>query len=341
MNTLVDALQTALGDPEDVTLAQAICGTGHPDQIAQHIEQFCLQHLGTTVEACLLLTFSVGAACGLLLADGRRVLLKLHPPERSLQELSAVAAVQAQLATDGFPCPPVLQSPRVWGRGVVTVDAYLDVGQQDDAHDPTIRTAMAETLAELIARTQQYARPPGLALGAVPQDRLWPPPHNALFDFSRATAEAVWIDTIAQRAQATLGTVGFRHDVVGHLDWSVKNMRFTDTRVCMVYDWDSLRVEDECIIVGSAAVHFPVTWDLPVVLTPTPEECLAFVYAYEGARGRPFSRDQHRRIRAAGTYAIAYTARCEHALDPIGARVAGSFRDILAQAANLDYIPLS
>jgi hypothetical protein len=340
MDTLLNALQTALQDPENTTLAQSICGTAYPYQIAQHIQQFCRYRLGTTVEDCLLLTFSVGTVCGLRLADGRRVLLKLHPPERSLQELSAVAAVQAQLAADGFPCPPVVQPPSVWGGGVVTVEAYLDVGQQYDAHAPRIRTAMAATLADLITRTQQYVRPPGLVQGAVPHDRLWPVPHNALFNFSRAMAEAAWIDRIAQRAQATLATTGPRHEAVGHLDWSMKNLRLTDTRVCMVYDWDSLRVEDECIIVGAAAVHFLVTWDIPVVLTPTPAECLAFVQAYERARGQPFSHDQHRRIAAAGTYAMAYTARCEHALDPTGARIAGSFREILAHAAHGDYIPL-
>jgi hypothetical protein len=41
MDMLLDALQTALEDPENTTLAQSICGTAHPHQIAQHIQQFC------------------------------------------------------------------------------------------------------------------------------------------------------------------------------------------------------------------------------------------------------------------------------------------------------------
>jgi hypothetical protein len=79
---------------------------------------------------------------------------------------------------------------------------------------------------------------------------------------------------------------------------------------------------------------------VPVVITPTLEERLAFIRGYERARGRPFSRDQHRRIVAAGSYAMAYTARCEHALDPTGACIVRSFREILAHAVNVDYIPL-
>jgi hypothetical protein len=79
---------------------------------------------------------------------------------------------------------------------------------------------------------------------------------------------------------------------------------------------------------------------VPVVITPTLKECLAFVHDYERAPGRPFSRDQHRRIAAIRTYAMGYTARYEHALDPTGARIAWSFREILAHAVNLDYIPL-
>jgi hypothetical protein len=42
---------------------------------------------------------------------------------------------------------------------VVTVEAYLDVGQQCDAHDSRIRTMMAATLADFITRTQQYVCP--------------------------------------------------------------------------------------------------------------------------------------------------------------------------------------
>ena len=106
----------------------------------------------------------------------------------------------------------------------------------------------------------------------------------------------------------------------------------------VVYDWDSLVLDNECILVGAAATHFPVTWYLPVRLTPTPEEAAQFVREYEDARGASFTRAEHRQIAAAATYAIAYTARCEHAIDPQGTRYAGSFREALAVAGEQDYL---
>ena len=52
MDTLLNALQTALQDLENTTLAQSICGTAHPHQIAQHIEQFSYGQKIMRLRAC-------------------------------------------------------------------------------------------------------------------------------------------------------------------------------------------------------------------------------------------------------------------------------------------------
>ena len=74
-------------------------------------------------------------------------------------------------------------------------------------------------------------------------------------------------------------------------------------------------------------------------LTPAPEESLAFVRACERARGHPFSREELVRVSAAAAYAVSYTARCEHALDPAGEKTEGSFREALARATDSGYLP--
>jgi hypothetical protein len=53
------------------------------------------------------------------------------------------------------------------------------------------------------------------------------------------------------------------------------------------------------------------------------------VHDYELARGRPVDAAERRVIAAAATYALTYTARCEHAIDPAGESEAGTARAML------------
>ena len=65
--------------------------------------------------------------------------------------------------------------------------------------------------------------------------------------------------------------------VVGHHDWSAKNMRMGAGRIAVLYDWDAVFVDREAFVLGTAAAHFPVTWKLPVPETPSVDEVRAFV----------------------------------------------------------------
>ena len=116
---------------------------------------------------------------------------------------------------------------------------------------------------------------------------------------------------------------------MGHSDWSAKNMRMGPAEIAVLYDWDSVFLDLEAFVVGSAAAHFPVTWELDVPETPSVGEAAAFVREYQEARGAPFARSELAEVAAAATYARAYKARCEHALDPEGARWRGSSRERL------------
>jgi hypothetical protein len=192
---------------------------------------------------------------------------------------------------------------------------------------------MAHALAALMRMAQPFVashdlpRSPWLHL---PAGSLWRPPHHPRFDFEATAAGAEWIDAIASNALARLSTpVG--ELVVGHTDWSVKDFRFLDGKITTIYDWDSLAVDREPLIVGQAATHFTMTWRMPVRVAPDAGEVAAFISDYEEARGSLFSAEERAAVAAAGAYSMAYTARCEHALDPNAVDYpAGSAREFLA-----------
>ncbi len=50
--------------------------------------------------------------------------------------------------------------------------------------------------------------------------------------------------------------------------------------------------------------------------TPTIGDIEQYVSDYETARRTPLTATQHRALRAAAVASMAYTARCEHAIDP-------------------------
>lgn len=189
---------------------------------------------------------------------------------------------------------------------------------------------MARTLARLVALAGEVQDVQGLDLGwSWPEEgRLWPEPHNVLFDFEATTEGAEWIEEMAAQAKRALDSFDGRV-VVGHTDWSVDQMRFKGGEVSVVYDWDSVRPEREVVVVGTAVATFTATWRFGVPNPPRPEETWAFVEEYEAARQSGFSGEERAAIAAAAVYVMAYTARCEHALDPGGENLSGSFREVL------------
>ena len=95
--------------------------------------------------------------------------------------------------------------------------------------------------------------------------------------------------TRSVRARRRVEHVG--REVVGHLDWAAKHVRFDDElRPTAVYDWDSVTTELEPVVAGQAAASFTYTEELdhPVARWPTPDESRAFLADYERPRGAAF-----------------------------------------------------
>jgi hypothetical protein len=327
---LLDALTASMTD--DATVERDVFGTDDACAAATAIESFCLRHLGAAVHDCLFYAASIGCVAGVVLDDGRSLVVKAHQPDKSEARLRACQVVQRLLHERGFPAPCPVLGPTAFARGLAVVEAYQREGEVPDAHDPSIRRLLAAGLAQLtrLVRPDEVSTGLGGCWFSTLGPRLWPRPHNALFDFAATASGAEWIDDLAARARA-VPIAG--QAVVAHFDWRVEHVLVGRGRITTVYDWDSLHIEREPLAVGAAAHAFTARWDLDRPPPPTPsfDEMRAFVAEYEDARGRPFSRAERASIWASCAYSTAYTARCQHARDPEWKRSAGTpgFRDLL------------
>jgi Phosphotransferase enzyme family len=287
-----------------------------PAAIGAAVERFCERALGAPVASAEFFAPSVGSVHGVRLADGRRVVVKVHPPRASVAHLEAMQAVQRHLAAAGFPAPMPLARPSPLGRGVATAETLLDRGAPPDGGVPAQRRAMAAGLAELVALARPLTGLAGLreSLMAPPPGALWPNPHDGRFDFAATAAGAEWVDRVATTARAIRDRAPAGEEVVGHTDWRAEHLRFEGGALTAVHDWDSLALVAEPALVGAVAHAFPANWALAEPPgPPTKEAALAFVADYEAAReGGPFTAAERARARAALVYAMAYTARCEH-----------------------------
>ncbi|MDP8949366.1 MAG: phosphotransferase, partial [Actinomycetota bacterium] len=301
----VAAIAELAASREGSILAESILGTADPRRVSEELASFCTARLGSAVEEIFFCELSVGAAFGLRLRDGRRVMLKAHLPDRTLRFLEAVYRVQHHLFARGFPCPAPITGPLPFGHGFATVESFVDEGKFADAHEPEIRRSMAHALARMIELAADVPETQALLQAwKLPPDRgLWPVPHNALFDFEATAAGAEWIDEIASKAGKILDNSPGRV-VVGHADWSAKHFRFEEGKICVVYDWDSLRLDKETTLVGHTATHFPYTEYFDVPRRASPGEARLFVEEYEMARRAAFSEQEHVALCAAATYGL-------------------------------------
>src|SRR5690348_5084310 len=279
---VVDAVDTFLSTYPESPVVLDVLGTLDPDEIRRLV-----RGLEPTTEEIFSFRCSVGATFGLRLVDGARIALKLHALYRDPEYFWEVQQLQAALAEAGFPAPrPVRSTDRA------TVEEWVDRGDFRDAHEDDVRGAMATTLARLVELATGGVRPRRASLR--PECALWPKPHNALFDFEATAAGAEWIDEIGARA-AAVDRAG--REVVGHLDWAAKHVRFDDElQPTAVYDWDSVTTEVEPVVAGQAAASFTYTEELDhaVARWPTPDEASAFLADYEHVRGAPFDSAERR-----------------------------------------------
>jgi aminoglycoside phosphotransferase (APT) family kinase protein len=292
-------------------LERELFGTVDPQLIADAVDAFCRERLGAGVARYEFFSSGVGSVHGVRLRDGRRAVVKVNRASVDRLHLNAVARLQRHLGDAGFPSPRPLVDATELGCGVAIVEELLD-GAWADPHDPGVRCEMAATLARLVALCRPLVGLPGLGRFRDWQRRLWEQPHDRRFDFPGTTGDSRWIDHLARLADERLDELAAGPDVIGHGDYKAEHVRFAGGRACAVYDWDSLAVGPEPVIVGSAAHVFTADWSRENHrCVPTLAESLAFIDDYETARGAQFTPGERQTARAAMVALIAYGARCE------------------------------
>ncbi|MBW4654587.1 MAG: phosphotransferase [Kaiparowitsia implicata GSE-PSE-MK54-09C] len=279
-------------------------------QISTLVERLAREELGQRIREALFAEKSVGAVFGFELSSGERVVLKLFHPSQLLTQLAAVHRCLNVLVQFGFPAPPPRSRLFQTEDRIVGIFYTFMAGTVRNAHEPIVRQELARVLAELTA-ILEHENPTGLPLAPTRGNKLWPASHRSFLKLDE-DPEVEWIDEIARRAQAVIRAKAMPL-MPAHLDWGVKNCRFHQNRVCVVYDWDSLCVASEAEMVGYAATQFTAQWDFQAPLTPSLAEARAFVLEYEIARGRPFSYDERIFMAASADYALAQAARIEFA----------------------------
>jgi hypothetical protein len=292
---------------------RAIFDTGHPDTIAQRIEDLVAERF-VAVDHALFYRPGAGVVAALALVDGSEIVVKVHRWNVTLERLVAVQRVQALLADAGLPAPRPLMDPCPLGKGIATAEEMLS-GQSADAGHRSVRKAIAVALHRFIRATTDISVIEALGAPLVlrPLDApLWPEPHEVRLDFEATADGAEWIDDLAMAARQRLQAAG-DDVVVGHFDWRVENLGFAGRRVVAIYDWDSVCVAPEAVVVGNTAAQFTVDWSRgePDPL-PSLGEMRSFVDDYEQARGRRFSSSEWEQLDAANLALCTYGARCQH-----------------------------
>jgi hypothetical protein len=310
--TLEAAIAAHVSEWEEPHVELAIHQTRDPRTIARTFETFCLDELGSPIAGALFYRSSIGAVAGVMLADGRRIVIKAHQPDRTAAHLRAILELQRRLAAGDGLAPQVIAGPAPLGAGLATVEAFKADGLVRDGHDPVVRRALAHGLCRVSKDLAPCLRRAGLEAIELPADALWPTPHSRLFDFAATTHGAGYIDDLARAARRRMEPVGRR--VITHSDWRAEHVRFQADAIVVAYDWESLRVQFEPAAVGATAHMFCADWSRDDIdQAPSLDEARAFVADYESARGLVFTPEERRQCGAWFAYQVAYTARCGHA----------------------------
>jgi hypothetical protein len=317
MSTLTERIDASIG-VRGSGLEEVLFGTAEPDAVAAILEEFLAAHLAP-VASTRHYSASVGTVAIVELADGTHAVLKVHRWNTSLARLIAVQYVQVHARERGIPAPRPLLEPTPLLGGVATVEEFLP-GEIRSGRDVDVRAKLASELHRIVDATRPSVGVVDVGL-AEPVlhtgDALWGEPHDVRFDFDASSAGAEWIDELARAARNRLAGAD-EPLVIGHCDWRVEHVGFDGDRVAAIYDWDSLALVSEPVLVGKAAAQFSINWRLHDVGRdvefPTIDDMHAFVRDYEMARGARFTESQRELLDAANLALMCYGARCQHSL---------------------------
>lgn len=310
VRTLEDVIAAAVAayDGEPALVHRTIHGTDDPGRIAGQLADHVERILGVGVAGGRFHAASVGSVTGVALDDGRDVVVKAYQQRWSLSFLAAVVEAQTVLHLVGIPCALPLSPPTPLGGGLATIETFLADPGPTPTFGPAEQRASAVGLATVIR-----AAPDLVGLQAHPMSAstggLYPTPHSPLFDFDATASGAEWIDEYA--VAASEHTDGGRR-VVAHTDWSARNVRLSVNGVQAIYDLDSLAATTLPAALAGAAMSWRAFGEATDGPAPGIDEAGAWLADYP----EPLAADEMRAFWAQALFHLAYTSRCEHAVDP-------------------------
>lgn len=335
--TIAAALTNALRTADAGPLVRELFGGGQPAVMAPFGTAAgaivaTVAPFGVPV-AVVLVRASSGIVVGFDLADGRRIVVKVHRGHGG-DRLGGVLRAQLALRKAALPvAEPLVLAPIPVGTGWAVVETWIDAGETLDVRPAPLRRAVASAMHDVVrtldADTFADLRPRWTG--------PYPPAHSPIFDFAATASGAKWIDdhnvaSIAVKTRLTAGGVG--RLIVGHSDLRPENILITpapEPRVSAIYDLDSLVADAEPWVVGGVARAFSTNWSMADPMIPAIDEILGFISDYEATRSVPFTGDERLLAEAGVHNALAYSARCEHSLFPDGSAApwGAGWRDLL------------
>jgi len=142
MNSGIDQLAAIVAahlrewDPSPPFVELAIFECADAYSIAGMLNAFCTRNFGFSVAGGLFHQSSIGSVTGVVLEDGRSVVIKAHQPNRSREFLAEVVRIQSYLARQRVFATDVVAGPLPLGRGYAIVEVFTDIGSKADAHRP-------------------------------------------------------------------------------------------------------------------------------------------------------------------------------------------------------------
>ncbi|MEW9555376.1 phosphotransferase [Nonomuraea sp. NPDC050783] len=304
-----------------------------PSPSDESLSTWCERNLGAPVTERLFERAHLSAVIGVRLHDGKRVVVKTRP---HAERLVACHQVQHHLHRAGFPCPRPLVAPTPLDATIATAEEFVLGGSMLTGRDD-MPELFAAALARLIA-TAPTVDTIGTLTPAPPwvgwdhdDERPWPRPDDLDADLNDHPAPA-WLTEAAQRVRSRL--TGTRlPPVVGHGDFESQNLRWDDSRLHVVHDWDSVVSLPEAAVAGAAAAVFKTT-NASGAHTRI-DETERFLAAYEAAGGGTWNQEERRVAWAAGVWVLAFNAKKESVRMPNGPgqrQLAGEITERLRRA---------
>jgi Ser/Thr protein kinase RdoA (MazF antagonist) len=265
---------------------------------AETLDQWCSEHLGSGVTAQRFRRGRLSVVIGVLLADGREVVVKVR---ESAARLEGCFAVQSLLHASGYPVPAPVLAPTPFGRWTATVETLVAGGDEAPASGsgPWPFVVALDALGRIAAPLASHVDlepKPSWDRWDHDEPGVWPVVEDIGPLNSAAGPE--WLERAGRDARKRIASWQ-GPKVVGHGDWHRNNFRWRDGELFVAHDWDSAICDTEAAIVGFAAAF----------VAPSIAESAAFLSAYQEVTGRRFGRDELEATWAAGLWNRAFRAR--------------------------------